>query len=275
MAARRESLTVADTYRTNVRTIAEASARHVRALWLALAGELATSEPARGTFTSVAAALVTAGQTSAVRAADRYIADYLTSERRITVAPVGVDPGAYVGAHLTTAPLESVFAVPLTVAAQLRRRGYPDTDAITGGARKAITITRNEITAAGRDTVADLIRNHKTRGRSTFSGWHRGVSAGSCPACTSLAVADILSWNTPMVTHPSCTCVQVPTVADLPGAEQVTPPTGRELFDLLSTAEQDRIYGATRAANVRAGAPLDFAHQDHGHTVPTPQGDHP
>ena len=94
--------------------------------------------------------------------------------------------------------------------------------------------------------------------------------ATGCPACLSLASGQVLSWNTGMLTHHSCSCVQIPAVGDLPDRHPV--PTARELFATLTDDDQDRIYGAERAAALRDGAPFDFAHESHGLVVPTPQG---
>jgi hypothetical protein len=135
-------------------------------------------------------------------------------------------------------------------------------------AKSASKVARNEVLAAGRDAV--MVSGRVEVHGVAFSGWTRGVAVGACPACTSLANGAVLAWSTPMVEHPSCSCVQVPTIGHLPDRHPL--PNSRDLFDQLSAAQQDTIFGHARAEIIRGGGDIDFAHVDHGLVVPTPAG---
>jgi hypothetical protein len=279
MPAQRESLTIVDQWRLEQRAIARATANRIRVAWRGIV----PTEREDGTrmseridvFAHAAESLVTTGQLVAVRSANRFVAAYLSSELRQPVAPLDdLDPHEFTGPHFTDRDLTigRVLAISASRQAYAVLRGGPaQGDPVMAGEKRAVKLTRNEVLEAGRAALETIGTEHEIDGKRTFSGWTRGVMATGCPACISLADGRVLSWNSSMLTHHSCSCVQIPAVGDLPNTYPA--PTGRELFNTLTERQQDSIYGAERAAAVRDGAPIDFAHEtDDGLVVPKPQG---
>jgi hypothetical protein len=283
MPAHSESLTIVEHFRAHQRAIARAATDRVQILWNGTVIVKPGARPDRAalarkidTFARSAADVVTAGQLAAAHSANQFVAAYAASELQRPVAPVDLDPREFTGPHLTDAdaPLAAVLAASaMRVVVSVLRRGPSDGDPLRAGERMATRLALNETLEAGRAAVEAIGHDHEIDGHRTFSGWTRGVTATGCPACISLADGTVLSWNTTMLDHPRCSCVQIPAVGDLPDRYPV--PTGRQLFDQLSIEQQDRIYGIERAAAVRAGAALDFADESHGHIVPAAQGSYP
>jgi hypothetical protein len=275
----RSSLDVVEEFRDEQHAISLDVARRVRTLF----ARTVPSEPDdRGgianrieTFALAAAGIVAAGQTAAVRSADRFVSAFASSELGERVPVVGIDPRDHVGSHYgddDDLPLEVALAVsPTRLTFDLLRRRAQG-DPFKAGGNAAGKIARNEVIAAGRDAVVVVTAELERRGQVVvrWSGWIRGVAAGACPACTSLARGEVLSWSTPMAEHPACRCVQIPVVRDLPDRHPV--PRSRELFDALDPHRQDVLYGADRAERVRGGAPIAFVHEHGGFVVPEPQG---
>ncbi len=81
------------------------------------------------------------------------------------------------------------------------------------------------------------------------SGYTRFVEPGACSRCIVLA-GRFYKWNAGFDRHPRCRCSHKLQAAD------TEPQDPKELFDKMSTAEQDRVFGKAGAEVVRQGADL-------------------
>lgn len=89
---------------------------------------------------------------------------------------------------------------------------------------------------------------------AAITGYTRVTGGNACGAC--LGAADGTTFSTADVFefHANCDCVAEPVLLGVPN--QVQRPTGQEIFDNLSRAEQDRRLGESAAEAVRGGLPM-------------------
>jgi hypothetical protein len=95
-------------------------------------------------------------------------------------------------------------------------------------------------------------------------GYTRVAGGNACGACLGAADGSVFATDEVFELHVNCDCVAEPVIADVPN--RVQRPTGQEIFNELSTAEQNARLGEEAAKAVRGGVPLTalvgHAHMD-------------
>lgn len=127
------------------------------------------------------------------------------------------------------------------------------------GTAGALTAGRQYLTQLVMTTVSDAGRAATTAAIASRPGigYTRMLNPPSCSRCVVLA-GKRFRWNAGFRRHPDCDCVHVPTrTATLEGARReglVDDPY--DLFESLSKAEQDKVFGAGSAAAIREGGDI-------------------
>ncbi len=219
----------------------------VRLLW-------AQVDPAdiAGSFEKVFArllAVVAQAQQQAATAGAAYVGAALAAQ---AVAP---DPaGALVAASLAGVAsdgrrLDTLVSLPVIRAKTLIGQGAPVSEAMRSAEGQLLMIVSTQVADAGR--VAAGVRIAVDR---MAAGYERVLTLPSCSRCIVLA-GRVYTWSDGFQRHPLCDCIHVPiTIADLDRG-----PTGKsadEIFNAMSTAEQNKVFGVAGAESIRRGAGL-------------------
>lgn len=243
MPATERSLAITDAYRARMIAAREAVARILLDRWRYLDwNDLAGSfDEWRGT----AAWAIAAGQREAATLSGAYLAAYVASETGER-AEATVDPDAYTGTTRDGRPIAPLLGVALIATKQAILRQRPPRDALAAGAARAVRIARTEVMEAGRRALGDAMQ-----AEPRVKGYRRVTSGRrSCGACLGLASGEIRRTNRGLQIHASCRCTAEPVLAGV--REEVHRPTGREMFERMSPAEQDATLGP-KAALIRSG----------------------
>lgn len=207
---------------------------------------------------AAAVQIVTAGQSHEITLTDGFLARFLTLELGPT-DPAGVDPDRWAGRTRDGRPIGRVLALADTSVRVALSGGAEPAAALDAGLARAVRVARTETMEAARSAMAATIEED-----DRIDGWRRVTSRNPCPACLGLSAQGLRATDHSLSIHASCSCTALPVVADVP--ETVIPPAGRELFDAMSTAEQDALYGPERAELIRTGqVPLEDLASTHHH----------
>lgn len=110
-----------------------------------------------------------------------------------------------------------------------------------------------ESSRVAHDAVVDAYRDAAfDRAEQLQVGWVRECQENACGACLALADGRVHAWtDRRFYRHTRCRCKPVP-------SSRRRPRTGRQIFDSLTRAEQDRLFhgrgGAAKADALRTGA---------------------
>jgi hypothetical protein len=119
-----------------------------------------------------------------------------------------------------------------------------------------------QVLAAGRTAMDDM-----TQADQQIIGWRRVAAANACGVCLGAATGAIQQDAEVLLCHDSCRCIKEPVVRGV--RDTVQRPTGTEVFDGLSPADQDALFagtgGAAKADLIRSGQ-IDLS--DLARTVP-------
>ncbi len=161
------------------------------------------------------------------------------------------NPHAMVGYASSGAPAQIVLTRPVSYAKQLIGNGAPAGLALEKAGMLLTSIVRTQIpdvarVSAGLDVAA-----------RPGTGYTRMVGSSACDRCVVLA-GRFYRWNTGFLRHPRCNCVHVPTNAkSTQGAlAEGLIDDPYKVFNALSEAEQNRIYGVDNAQAIRDGADI-------------------
>jgi hypothetical protein len=150
----------------------------------------------------------------------------------------------------------------LTVKMALGQRRPPARALAMGLARASRTVSV-EAMAAPR-TALDRAMDAHPRVRAK----RRVTSLNACLACLAAADGEARSIGNRLRVHPHCRCTDEPVLRGV--RERVHRPTGRDLFDALTPAQQNARYGAEKAELIRSDqVPFDaLVHPQPMATVP-------
>lgn len=250
MPASRSSVELTNRYRATLLDLRAQAASTAARLWLAL--DLSDLDTSYATWRAGVLGAVEASKRTSVTLSDAYLAAYVASELGAAPAARGLDPEPYMdtedGRPLAQALLPPLFTVKAALAA---RRP----DALRLGLVRATRIVSEEVSTAPRRALGDLMASDER-----IEGWRRVVSGRPCGACLAQADGRVHAPADPFNRHGHCRCLREAVLRGVP--ERVIRPTGREVFDSLSPAEQDALFhgrgGVEKADLVRSGAvPLD------------------
>lgn len=252
MPANQTSVRLTDTYRVAQLGLRRTAALHVAGLWNL---DFAALDRSFAAWLARATAVLGAAKAQLARLSDGYVAAYVTSELALAVPPVGIDPAPYATLAATGRPLATALAPALyTVKARLALGDDPNGASSSGRAR-AIRATVEEAQAASDGSLTEAFD-----GQPTINGWRRVTSGRACGACLAMASGDVEPAGADMDRHVNCGCTMEPVVDGAP--DRVRRPTGAEIFDDMTDAEQDDLFagrgGADKADLIRSGA-VDLA----------------
>jgi hypothetical protein len=240
-------------YRVRLLALRQRAAQAIAARW---AGVAITDLD--GTFeewVAAAAAQLEAAQRAGVLLTDGYLAAYLAAELGRNVTALTSDPARYAGVDQLGRPLAVALTPALITIKVGIGQGRPTTEAIRLGRARALRTVVAEAMAAPRAALSDLMQAD-----DRIDGWRRVTSPRPCGACLALATETVLPPTERLHQHNGCRCTAEPRVRGV--RETVFRPTGRQLFDGMSPAEQDQLFagrgGAAKADLIRSGrVPLE------------------
>jgi hypothetical protein len=218
----------------------------VRTLW-------ARVDPAdlAGSFAKIFAKLldvIAQAQQQAAAAGSAYVGTALAAQQVIP------DPiGAVVAASLSGIAsdgrrLDNLAALPVIRAKSLIGQGAPVTEAMRAAEGQLLMIVSTQVADAGR--VAAGMRIAVDR---MAAGYERVLTLPSCSRCIVLA-GRVYTWSDGFQRHPRCDCIHVPVTAGRLGEDTGNSP--ERIFEGMSTAEQNRVFGVAGAESIRRGADI-------------------
>jgi len=205
-------------------------------------------------FVPFAVGVINTARSRQVRLADAYATRFVTSELGKRVPPLSIADDKYTSLDQFGRPLDealqpAVYSVKRGIAG-----GYPMNAAVAFGVARVARITATTVAAAGRQALTDIMER-----RGEIRGWTRVAEGDACGACLALVTGDVLDPSEDLSEHPNCNCTAEPVVAGV--EERYQRPTGQEIFDSKSKAEQDALFdgrgGAEKAQLIRDGMPLE------------------
>lgn len=253
MPARRQSLGITSTYRTQFVDTNRSAAREVGVGFNRIVRINPDIDANFDLFVPFATGVINTARSRQVRLADAYSSRFLTSELRRNVRPLGLSDDAFTGDDPFGRPLpEALLPAKLSLKLALAQ-GFPVPTAVGFGVARVARIAATTVAAAGRGALSEIMQT-----RSDIRGWTRVSESDACGACLALTDNAILDPSEDLSEHPNCNCTAEPVVA---GVEQrYERPTGQEVFDSKSESEQDALFtgrgGADKAQLIRDGLPL-------------------
>lgn len=246
MPAKTSSVRITDAWRARQYQLTDATVRAVVASWRNLDWEQLDASFRR--WMTSAVATVEMAQRESVRLADAYLAAYLGSELGEAVRTVGADPDEYAGKTSRGDDLRLGFAPALIAVKVAITQKRPQRDVLLSGMARAVKATRSAVMESSRRALADMMRDDPR-----VVGARR-VTRGTCGACLALA-GERVDEGQPLDSHPNCACVPEPVIRGV--RETVHRPTGEQMWDAMSVAEQNRFFvgrgGEAKAELIRAG----------------------
>ena len=192
---------------------------------------------------------ISAYQALAARYAGGWVRDALAEQDADPLGPT-VQSRVFAGRSSDGGLLEPRLYTPVIQAKTAIQAGARDEDAIRAAGKALERIGVTEAADASRAaTTAALTAD------PAATGWVRQVNLPACGRCVAQA-GQVLDWDEPIRTHPSCDCEIAPAAGD--GADELlTDPIA--YFESLPEAGQAARFGAGAAAANRAGTPVAAA----------------
>jgi hypothetical protein len=247
MPATERALRVTDAYRAQLLTLRARALRATSATWSTV-----TLDDLDGSFAAWRQAMTTllgAGQLQGIRLSDAYLAAFLAAELGRPEPVQHTDAPALIGRGQDGRPLAAVLTPPLFTIRAALGRGRGAEPALRAGLSRATLAIDVEILAAPRTAL----RQGMTR-EERIIGYRRVTSGNACGACLGAATGAIHPSATALKVHGHCRCTKEPVVRGV--RERHRRPTGRQIFDGKTRAEQDAMFagrgGAEKAELIRS-----------------------
>jgi|GEM_PF-1536854 len=253
MPATARSWRITEAYRRRISNDRKALQVRAEQSW-PIDGEISTTD-----WVARMVALVEVKQSQAVRRASAYLAAYVASETGSRTARMTLDPAKYVGLSRDGRPLAESFRSPLIGVLYQIKQGDDVTEALKLGKERAKRTVGVDYDNAHRLALLDAIAADPNT-----EGWQRAV-AGTCGACAAAADGTV-DGSLHFEVHPNCQCISEPVVIaaaitaaaaisgrEPPSRDAFRRPTGQELFDAKTEAEQNEMLGPETAQLVRDG----------------------
>lgn len=197
------------------------------------------------------AASLAHAQATSIRLAAAYLTAFLASETGKRPRQVAIDTQSYVGRSRDGRPLSESLRSPIIGVLSYLKDGLSAADSLSRGLNRATRMVGVDLDNAHHTALLRTLADD-----DRFDGWNRSL-AGTCGACASVASGVSHALQFPV--HPGCQCVASPVVKGVANTFPV--PTGVEVFNDKTDAEQDAMLGPDAAALVRAGViTLDDLH---------------
>lgn len=202
------------------------------------------------TWLEAAVAVLTMAQRTGVALTDAYLAAFLSAELGRQSDTQGVDPDEFAGQDRAGRPLARALGAAIITTKVALRQGRNGQDALRMGRNRAVRTVATETLAAPRDALGSLVEFDER-----VKGHRRVIAPGACGACLASASGDVQGKAEPLKVHRFCRCQSEPVVAGV--RETVRRPTGHEVFNSLSAAQQGALFhgrgGEEKAALIRSG----------------------
>jgi hypothetical protein len=241
MPAAESSLRITEAYRSRLFAIRGGLIGRATAIWGA-AGDLTDTS-----WTNRAASALEIAQGEAVTLTGAYLTAFLTSETGSRTRGPTLDTRAYSGLSRDGRALRESLRSPMIGTRLKLKEGASVEEALKFGLDRAKRMVSVDYDHAHRQALLDGLAADER-----FKGWQRAVT-GTCGACAGDIAVEV-STNLPSIplrVHPNCQCVTQPVVTGV--KQRIAMPTGTEIFNGKSPAEQDAMVGPKAAEAVRAG----------------------
>lgn len=210
-------------------------------------------------FLPIAAEAIAAGQRDAQQLAQAFVVSYVETEtgRAYRAAPMAAVAGTTRdGAGLRTALSGAVGVTWFRIT-----QGAAPAEALLTGRAYLERLTSLAVS----DAAEREVEHQADRSRGLLPGWTWQVVGRTCVACLDQQTGEVRRWSERGRRHPGCDCVRVPVPVGV--FDEVSRPTGIQLFDQMTPSQQAAIFkadGEAKAATIRAGSASfsDFAGTD-------------
>jgi len=242
------SLDVTDRYRTGLVGLRARTLQAVAATWGVVS--LDDLDQTGDRWARMAGAIVATAREQAALASTAYLAAYLTSETGRAVTAQQPDTARY-AQQLDTgkSPGEGMASALVAVRVALAHQ-RPAAHALQAGLVRARGMASANVSQAAREQLSDAIQAD-----DRVAGWRRATSGSPCGACLAAATGAVRADSDVPEAHTHCQCVAEPVVRGV--RERAHRPTGQELFDAMTPADQDALFagrgGAEKAELIRTG----------------------
>lgn len=219
---------------------AAATARAIRQLW-----DQAEPENLERSWLALMAqviALITAGQATAARQADPYLAQVLLGEP----ADGTVNAEQLAGVSGDGRDLAELLMYPVYVTLNRIGRGFSTALSIASGAAFLEMLARTLVADAGR--AADLVG---MIARPAVTSYIRVVELPACARCIILAGQEY-GISSGFERHPRCDC----TMAPVTRAHRPEPVDARDVYAQMTATQRRRAFGAAAVSAIEDGADL-------------------
>jgi hypothetical protein len=248
MPANPRSLAITDAYRARLVALRTQTATVAKQAWPIVS--LDNLDATVRQWAAVTGLTVARGQLAAATLTNLYLAAYVASETGKPVEPSGADLAQYEGKTEDGRPVtELLTGAAIAVKVSL---GYGNSGnaALAAGLARGMRGATGQVLAAGRTAMDDM-----TQADQQIIGWRRVAAANACGVCLGAATGAIQQDAEVLLCHDSCRCTKEPVVRGV--RDTVQRPTGTEVFDGLSPADQDALFagtgGAVKADLIRSG----------------------
>lgn len=248
MPASPRSLAITDAYRARLVSLRTQAAAVAKKAW-----PIVSLDDLDGTvrqWAQVTGLTVARGQLAAATLTNLYLAAYVAAETGRPAEPSGVDLSEYEGKTEDGRPVTDLLVGAGIAVKVALGYGHNGNVALAAGLARGMRGASGQVLAAGRTAMDDM-----TRADSQIVGWRRVASGNACGVCLGAATGAIQSDEQVLLCHDSCRCTKEPVIRGV--RDTVQRPTGTEVFDDLSPAEQDAVFagtgGAAKADLIRSG----------------------
>lgn len=248
MPRSQQSLAVTDAYRRQLVATRQRTLVVLAGAWRAV--QLEDLERSHAEFTRTAAAAVGFAKQQAATLSDSYVAAFRSSELQRRVSPTGADTERFAQQARDGRPLTEALSVGAIAVKLGLMNGLQPEKALTAGMLRVQRLSAAEVSAAGRESLSELVQSE-----DDVVGWRRATSGAPCGACLAAATGAVRADDDVPEAHDYCQCVAEPVVRNVP--DRVARPTGQELFDAMTAAQQDALFagrgGSEKADLLRSG----------------------
>lgn len=165
--------------------------------------------------------------------------------------PAGeVVPGSLAGIASDGRALKSLMGFPLARALQRRGDGASADDAVAQMVRHLLMLAGTQVADAGRVGAGVAMAANRA-----VIGYERVVQLPACARCIVLA-GQLYPWSEGFLRHPNCDCVHRPVTSIEEWRSARPGNTPARMFDRLTRAQQDRLFGSAAAQAIRDGADI-------------------
>lgn len=248
MPADPRSLQITDRYRAQLLRLRQLITVGAARQWQAI--DLDDLDAGFARWLAAVSALLGGGQRQAIIQTAAYLTAYMTSELDAPQLPPPIDVERYAGRSRDDRPLTEALTPPLFTVKMAIAQRKPVVQASASGLNRALRLVGAEVLAVPRAALRDAIHDDRR-----IVGWRRVTSGNACGACLGAATGAIHETDQVLDVHDHCRCSAEPVVRGV--RERVRRPTGPELFDRLTEAQQGQLFhgrgGAEKAALIRSG----------------------